>query len=102
MSSLKACLHSSVTSRSKLMTRSVILGTKDANNLDPIIYSIIVFIFKRQAPHQKRKVAHKKNASGASPTSNIYDFFPLFLASFMVMILPGCSESKTAAPPCLK
>lgn len=60
MSSLKACLHSSVTSRSKLMTRSVILGTKDANNLDPIIYSIIVYIFKRQAPHQKRKVAHKK------------------------------------------
>ncbi len=24
-------------------------------------------LFKRQAPHQKRKVAHK-NASGASPT----------------------------------
>lgn len=59
MSSFKACLHSSVTSRSKLMTQSVILGAKDANNLDSIIYSIIVFIFKRQAPHQKRKVAHK-------------------------------------------
>ena len=42
------------------MTPSVILGAKDANNLDPIIYSIIVFIFKRQAPHQKRKVAYKK------------------------------------------
>ena len=29
-------------------------------------------------------------------------FFFLALASFMVMILPGCSGSRTAAPPCLK
>ena len=29
-------------------------------------------------------------------------FFLLTLASFRVMILPGCSGSHTAAPPCLK
>ena len=28
--------------------------------------------------------------------------FLLALASFMVMILPGCSGSHIAAPPCLK
>ena len=29
-------------------------------------------------------------------------FFFLFFATFWVMILPGCSVSHTAAPPCLK